>query len=282
MSSRIWFLLMALSTLVLLVSTNGISVAHGSSASSLYTCSYIGGAAIASDRNTSANTTTTTSPYEIYLSSTNPAIDIKIRQVIYNDDGGGGNFTYSMAAANKEGEQQQQQAIKQERLEINVKLVNPKTNDTIKDVIYFVNSNNASVETEQIGAHGKESNVYWDYSQSDTLGTMWLDVRSSGSAKYTATSTTTTTRLMPESSSHKNSYLSRDDHSRIHVITFEILKSEGKYHAKVEIAGINYCLNSDNDNNLWISRDWTVVIDITNDNSLSSFYQGDNHQRWHE
>jgi hypothetical protein len=178
-----------------------------------------------------------------------------------------------MAAANKEGEQQQQQAIKQERLEINVKLVNPKTNDTIKDLIYFVNSNNASVETEQIGAHGKETNVYWDYSRSDNLGSMRLDVWSSGSAKYTATSTTTTTRLMPEPSSHKNSYLSRDDHSRIHVITFEVLKSEGKYHAEVEITGINHCFNSDNDNSLKIKRDWTVVIEITSDDS--SFCHGD-------
>jgi hypothetical protein len=275
MSSHTWFLLMAVSTLVLLVSTNGISVAHGSSSASLlYKCSYIGGAAIASDRNTSGTTTTTTSPYEIYLSSTNPAIDIKIRQV--NDDEGSGNFTYSMAAANEEEEQQQQQATKQERLEISVKLVNSKTNDTIKDVIYFVNSNNASLETEQIGAQGKESNVYWDYSRSDKLGTMWLDVWSSGSAKYT---TTTTTRLMPEPSSHHNSYLSRDEHARIHVITFESLKSDGKYHVEVEIVGINHCFNSDDDNSLRIKRDWTAVIEITSDDL--SFCHGDR-RCWHE
>jgi hypothetical protein len=277
MSSRTLFLLMAVSILVLLVSTNGISVAHGSSsASSLYKCSFIGGAAIASDGNASATTTTTTtSPYEIYLSSTNPALYIKIRQVNY--DGGGGNFTHSMAAANKEDEQQQQQATKQERLEINVKLVNPKTNGTIKDIIYLVN-NNASVETEQIGAHGKESNVYWDYSRFDKLGTMWLDVWSLGSAKYT-TSSTTATRLTPESSLHHNSFLSRDEHARIHIITFEVLKSDGEYHAEVEITGINHCFNSDDDNSSKIKRDWTVVIEIVSDDS--SFCQGDR-QCWHE
>lgn len=225
--SNTWVLLV-ISALIFMVVPNSAVAAYSPP---LFTCGYIG--AIASNHVPPPG-------YKIDLSSRDPALDIKIRQV---NDG----FSDSMISTNKGV-----RTSMQEGLEVSIRLFNSKTNETIKDITYFVNI--TGLEPVGNDNRGNEKKVHWEYFRSDKVDTLWLDVWSSGSTKYATWGST---------SSYSPSYLFREEQGKIHMISSELLK-HGKYHAQAQVMGVNSCINSeDNDRILKVDRHWTFTIKIT-------------------